>query len=782
MRRKPLFHVGISLGIGLVVLMILFVLENFHMLETLELKTLDYRFVLRGPYTGLLGSSKVSNDSLDVVLVELNDESWRLIPAQWPYPREIWGRAVRNLSRAGAKVVVFDIMFDTADTSSVSGDSLFAAAIRAARNRGTSVVLAGKYVRENTRIPPEYIQKPVDPLLRAGSEVGLVNEYRDVDGFTRRYILFNGIPQDEEVYLSLGIKAVEEYMEIPDTTRLVQTAQFVEYGPLHIRTFGHPDLCLINFYGPPSNAGPDPPVGPWKTFREYPLSGVLDDAEYDLANSDEDTNWMELFLQDGALAELGLAEESPFQDKIVIVGVSLDDFHDVKETPFYQYQGYQHLMPGMETHANVAQMILHENYISELSGIVVMIIVILMVLAISLVTVFAKPMLGGVISLCLAWIYLDWSFGIFFRDYFWTIEQLSALSIGRIPVFRQLVESLGVHRGISTPGFGRSLYVPVILPLLGIVLSYGGNVLYQFVAERQEKRWIRDAFGHFLNPKVVGELMKDPGRLTLGGERRTLTVFFSDIEGFTTVSEAMDPEVLTGFLNEYLTELTELILSYDGIVDKYEGDAIMAEFGAPLPLEDHAVMACQTALDIQWKLNELRSGWIREGMPAIQTRIGINSGTMALGNFGSRGVFDYTVMGDAVNLGARLEGANKHYHTYIMISEFTHQLIEGEFVVRYLDSLVVKGKTKPVRVYELICRTGESEGPLLKNRELLHPYHQGITHYLQREWEAGLAAFEEALQIDSQDGPSLLFRERCLQYLDTPPPADWDGAFVLSEK
>jgi len=769
-------------SIGAIVVLVLLFLRSFHLLDTLELKTLDYRFILRGPYTGALSRTNLTIDSLDVVLVDIDDEAWRLIPHRLPYPREVWARVVRNLSRAGAKVIAFDIEFDSEDNKSAYGDSLFAESIRWAHENGTEVVLAAKMVQEKTRVPPEYVMKPIDKLMAADPDLGLVNERKDIDGFSRRYIIFNYLEREDQVYLSLATKAAAEFMDIPDTTRIIQKENFVRYGPMEIRTSRHPALFLINYYGPPSSGGPEKPVGPWGTFYRFPLSNVLDDAEFDLKDPQDDTNWMELFFKDGVMAQFGMTQESPFEDKIVMIGNSLDSYHDVKETPYFSYAGYQHLMPGVETHANAVQTILDGNFIKYASKTTTILALIILVILTSVIVVYAKPLVGGLISLGLCWAYVDYAFGLFFQDYFWTISKMFNATLGRIDLFSNWAQSLGMELQVTPPDFGQSTYLPVVVPLLGILLTYGGNVVYQFISEQQEKRWVKDAFGHFLSPKVVSELMDDPERLSLGGERRYLTVLFSDIQGFTTVSEKMEPETLAEFLNEYLTELTDIILSYDGIIDKYEGDAIMAEFGAPLETEDHAIQACHAAIDCQMKLHEMRQKWLDDGLPEIWTRIGINSGLVALGNFGSKDVFDYTVMGDAVNLGARLEGANKQYGTYLMISETTRGEVKDHFHTRFLDSLVVKGKTEPVKVYELLGRISDGTMVFLADESILEPYKSGIEYYFNREWDKGIGAFEKALEIDPDDGPSKLFLERCRQYKENPPPEDWDGVFTMTTK
>jgi adenylate cyclase len=281
---------------------------------------------------------------------------------------------------------------------------------------------------------------------------------------------------------------------------------------------------------------------------------------------------------------------------------------------------------------------------------------------------------------------------------------------------------------------------------------------------------------------VVDELIKNPDMVKLGGERKELTVFFSDVAGFTTVSESLTPEELVGLLNEYLTAMTNIVLRYDGMIDKYEGDAIMAVFGTPIPYTDHAYRACIVSLEMQKELINLRAQWKAQGRPELKARIGLNTGPMIAGNMGAADRLDYTVMGDSVNLGSRLEGANKEYGTYIMISEFTRAQCEDRIETRFLDSLRVKGKLKPVRVYEVLGAT-ESGYPISTvKRKAVEVYEQGLQHYLKQEWDQAIRQFDEALGICPDDSPSEVYRSRCEVFKKNPPGPDWDGVFVMTTK
>jgi len=226
--------------------------------------------------------------------------------------------------------------------------------------------------------------------------------------------------------------------------------------------------------------------------------------------------------------------------------------------------------------------------------------------------------------------------------------------------------------------------------------------------------------------------------------------------------------------------MTEIVLKYDGMIDKYEGDAIMAVFGTPILFEDHATRACYVSLEMQEELVNLRKKWKEAAKPDLYVRIGLNTGAMVAGNMGAASRLDYTVMGDSVNLGSRLEGANKQYNTSIMISEYTYEAAKNDIEVRFLDSLRVKGKKLPVKVYELLGRKDNGITETIENVKKL--YEQGIEKYLAREWDAGLEFLNKALAIKPDDGPSSVYVKRCLAFKEDPPQDDWDGVFTMTTK
>ncbi|MBD3646385.1 MAG: adenylate/guanylate cyclase domain-containing protein, partial [Pseudomonadales bacterium] len=300
-----------------------------------------------------------------------------------------------------------------------------------------------------------------------------------------------------------------------------------------------------------------------------------------------------------------------------------------------------------------------------------------------------------------------------------------------------------------------------------------------YIAEMGQKALIRDAFGQYLSPRVVSDLVKNPDKLQLGGEEREMTAYFSDVASFSTFSEKMSPSELVFVLNEYLTEMCNIIIGYEGTVDKFEGDAIIAFWGAPAVQEDHARLACLASIDMKKALVPISEKWVEEGRPELRVRMGLNSGPMVVGNMGSAQRMNYTMMGDAVNLASRLEGANKAYGSDIMISETTWQACREDVDVRELDCIRVVGKSEPVTVYQLLERKNQTPAPLA---DLVVRFEKALAEYKQRNFQAALTGFEECLEIIADDGPSRTYVERCRMFLSTPPSKDWDGVFTLESK
>lgn len=380
----------------------------------------------------------------------------------------------------------------------------------------------------------------------------------------------------------------------------------------------------------------------------------------------------------------------------------------------------------------------------------------------------------------------------FFRKWsFWEVQSL-ILCIGLVLGIAALPKSywvLYVTGGIVLLGILGLSWIQFIRFSLVPVGTVGGSaavILFGLVgglhaAVSRERAFIKNAFSQYVPEKVVNQLLANPERLQLGGEERVMTVLFSDLADFTRISEDLPPSQLVPLLNHYFTEMTDIILAEGGIIDKYQGDAIMAEFGAPLADPSHADMAVRAALKMQHRLKELRQHWSRQGLPQLHCRVGINTGPMIIGNMGSVRVFDYTVIGDAVNLASRLEGANKRYNTFLMISEFTYEYITPDlFKTRILDIVKVAGKSKAVKVFEVY---GACSDPVEPDREVYYQtYHEAFESYLARNFTTAAENFRKALSLRPGDPASLEMLGRIDRLDPENLPDDWDGSIALLAK
>ena len=393
---------------------------------------------------------------------------------------------------------------------------------------------------------------------------------------------------------------------------------------------------------------------------------------------------------------LGKIPPDTFKDKIVLLGFTAAIYQDLHPTSF-QPGSY----PGVETHATVIANILRQDFLTRPGATLFLDALILLLLGIILGLLLppTRPVSGALgVLICLA-------------------------SVTGVAYYAFLVQKIWLN---------------MIFPFIFVILDYVAITSYKYLTEEKKKKAIKHAFQHYVAPAVVDQMLERIDQLHLGGERKQLTALFSDIRGFTGIAEKMPPENLVRFLNEYLSAMTKIILDYEGTVDKYMGDAIMAFYGAPLEQADHAVRACQTAVEMITRLQELWQEWEARGLPPMHIGIGINSGDMSVGNMGSEERFDYTILGDNVNLASRLEGINKQYGTNIVISQFTWALVRDHpFMVRELDSVRVKGKHEPVMIYELI-----GYGQLDQQTEaLLKTFHEGLDAYKNRQWDRAMALF-----------------------------------------
>jgi adenylate cyclase len=323
-------------------------------------------------------------------------------------------------------------------------------------------------------------------------------------------------------------------------------------------------------------------------------------------------------------------------------------------------------------------------------------------------------------------------------------------------------------------------WVPnLIYPLFVTVMVYVVITAHRYIIEESQKRFIKKAFSKYLAPTMVNQLMESPEKLNLGGEKREITAFFSDIQGFTSISEKLLPNETSDLLNEFLTEMADIILKHEGTVDKFEGDAIIAFFGAPNNMGDHAKRACMAGIEMQKRLAVLREKWGKAGKPRLKMRIGLSSGPAVVGNMGSKDRFDYTMIGDTVNTAARLEGANKTYGIYTLVSESTYSKMGQDIIARKIDTINVVGKDKPIAIYQLLDFKENIDGRLYKTAD---NYHKGLNLYKNQEWDKAINFFKAALEITPDDGPSITMIERCMDFRNSPPAKKWDGSFSMSFK
>ncbi len=472
-------------------------------------------------------------------------------------------------------------------------------------------------------------------------------------------------------------------------------------------------------------------AGPQKMFSYLSAAEVLDDdKDYQIEQRilNAQGEWVE--------ETLTVDKKDYLKNKSFVFGATATGVYDLRVTPFEENY------PGVETHANLLDNLLRQDYLKTNPKEEVYMPLALLFLGLIFSLIISK--LGAVAGLI--------------------ITLVSVISI-------YWIDSLFI--------FSKGTVITVLFPLTTILFLYTFLTFFKYLTEERKKQQLKGTFQKYVSPEIVNEILKDPSKLELGGIKQEMTVFFSDVRGFTTISEKLDPRALSDLLNHYLTPMTEIIFKNSGTLDKYMGDAIMAFFGAPVPSQKHAAQACRAALHQIEKLFELQKIYQEKGLPMIDIGIGLNTGEMSVGNMGSQTVRNYTVMGDSVNLGSRLEGINKEYGTRIIISEFTVKHIEKEnFVYREIDWVKVKGKNEPVRIFELIA---EGEVSPDKVNHLNH-FKSGFELYHKRQWQQAIDAFNLALSYEASDQTSQLYIKRCQGYMNEPPNDQWDGVFTMKTK
>lgn len=430
---------------------------------------------------------------------------------------------------------------------------------------------------------------------------------------------------------------------------------------------------------------------------------------------------------------------SIFENKIVLIGSTASDLHDEQVVP--TSNGV--LMPGVEIHANILNTILTKKFLRTQSD------------------------FGVVLNIILISVFCGF---IFYRI---KIIKGLILDIILILVYLLLVAIL----------FEIGYLINILFVIAVFIFSYFTVVIFKYLSEEREKKKIKKMFQQYVSPQIVDDILSYGKELQLGGVKKEMAIFFSDIRGFTTISEKLSPEELVTLLNEYLSAMTELVFKYRGVVDKYIGDAIMAFWGAPLLEENSVYLACKCSLDMMKSLNFLQKQWDIRELPKIKIGIGINFGEMVVGNMGSNKRFDYTVIGDNVNLGSRLEGLNKEYNSSIIISEFVVSKLvrikkDKELIFRFLDKVIVKGKKEPVIIYELLS---EKDDWFENNKKWINLYQKALEFYLNNDYNNALKYLDRVLSIKPDDGPSIYHKNR-IQKIMKGEIKNWQGVLKMKNK
>ncbi len=743
LKLNPMILASISIITGIAAYLL-----QISIIEDIELRTVDLRFRSRGTV----------EPAGDIVLAVVDEKSIHQ-EGKWVWPRDKFTALVHKLSEAGARVVAFDIGFLEED------------------DRTTLEAIADIQRRASRpgAVDPEF-KAYLDDLARRSdrdrrlAEALSASEARIVLGY------FFHMSRGELAHLSdadlaahadrvrngaypmvryrsqsdRGIATIQAVLPQSNIAPIARAARHAGYFNMFPDRDGVvrwiPAVIEFNgaFYAPLSlmaaAAYLDAPLS--VRVNSYGIEAVYvgnqaiatDELGRVLINYRGPTGTFPHFSITDILHDR--IDPGRLRDKIVMVGATATGIYDMRVTPFGS------VFPGLEIHANVVDSILARSFLEHPGWAAIF-------------DLMAICLMGGVV---------------------WLVHTRTGVITSAVAVLLLFTGYIGLCQMLFVR---RGWLLNMAYPLIVLFLAYVSITAFRYIAESRQKKFIRDAFSTYLAPAVVKRLIESPERLVLGGEEREITAFFSDVQGFTGISERLSARELVELLNEFLTEMTDIILAHEGTVDKFEGDAIIAFFGAPNHLPDHAEVACRACLQMQSRLAELRGKWHAAGKPELKMRIGMNTGMAVVGNMGSRQRMDYTMMGDSVNTAARLEGVNKVYGTYTMVSAATLAKVGKDVIGRQLDAIHVVGKTEPVVVYELLGLAGEVPAPRL---EAAAAYDSGLAAYRRRDWDEAIAFFNQALAICPDDGPSRVMAERCDRYRKEPPPESWNGAFSMMNK
>ena len=703
-----------------------------------------------------------------VVIVDIDERSLRTREeggeGRWPWPRNRLALMVDNLfDKYDAAIVGFDVVFAERDESSGLGvlqdlaqsqlkaDERFHAALReiapqleydrlfAERMRQRPIVLGYFFSPESRASVTGALPPPVLPpgtfagknipfykangfggnlpeLLKEAAGAGHFNPREDVDGVTRRVPML--IEYKGAYYEPLSLAMVRVLLGMSAAAKSnSQSVVLPKVVP------GYPADAL------------------WS--KGYQGLEWLEIGSLRIPVDDEAAALVPFRGRQGSFKYLsaadviqGKVDPADLKGKIVLVGTTTPGLFDLRSTPVGT------VYPGVEIHANLIGGMLDRTVKQRPPYVLGAEIVLLFVTGIAMT--FILPLLAPVKQLIATMVVL-----------------IGALLLN-VSVF---------HYG--------NLVLPIASGLLMTMVLFTFSMAYGFFVEARGKRQITGLFGQYVPPALVDEMAKNPTEFSMEGESREMTVLFSDVRGFTTISEGLEPKELSNLMNEFLTPLTEVIYRNRGTIDKYMGDAIMAFWGAPLPEKDHARLGIRAALEMHQKLAELQPRFRSKNWPEIRIGVGLNSGRMSVGNMGSKIRLAYTVMGDAVNLASRLEGITKEYGAPIIVGEGTRNLAQHDFVFREIDRVRVKGKLEPVAIYEPLGITGEVGKSVLDELKL---FNQAVKLYRAQEWDMAELQLLNLLKVTPESRLYRLYIDHIKIFRASPPGRSWDGAFTFEHK
>jgi adenylate cyclase len=651
--RKPLIGLAIALMSSVAAIL----LNLIPLLRTMEWKVYDLQFRV------LTDASKVSPD---IVLIKIDDESVERMDQAFDLGRFPWGRdtyalLLDYLARSHPRAVAFDILLLESDRSShgLEWDAQLVEATRRLGNVIHALEVDDSYSRKP--VPPapagypltheveehKGVKLPFAPLDKASRILGNTFTVLDADGPVRRIVPF--VRQGDTYYPSLGVATAMVALGLrPSDIRL-------DSAGLHVGSSVIPLFDVQPEYVQR--------IQTRHMLVRYLAPPYLDRQR--TTTSYRSYSFCDLFLSELQLRDNKEPKINPevFRNKIVFVGTTAAGLHDLFQTPF----GAQGTMPGMQIHATVVDNILHQSFMRPAG-------------------VLSWGLLLGISTLLVSMLGVHLNF-------WWSL--LASLGIACIDA------------GVAARSFQQGVWLPCVPAMLGLVTAQFTSVAYKYFGEDRAKRQVKALFSRYVSPAVVKELIEDPSKARLGGQRREMTVLFSDIRGFTTFSEAGQPEDVISQLNEYFSCMVELLFKHHGTLDKFVGDMIMGLFNAPVQDPDHADHAVQMALAMLRELQRLNEYWRGQGKPGFDIGIGINTGEMIVGNVGSERTLSYTVIGDHVNLGSRLESLNKAYKSHIIISDATRDRLRENYWIRTLGAVRVKGKSQEVKIFEVCASEDE---------------------------------------------------------------------------